>query len=115
MTCARPNNEANQQQNVATQIEDGVYLGDLSDGAELEIETKNHHYKIVKSARTQARISGHPKICPEPVTVEIEGSSRSGLAGFKPGFIGRGMHLTFEHPTYHTVTTSRILRIHRVY
>ncbi|HXJ93034.1 MAG TPA: hypothetical protein VMT20_09145 [Terriglobia bacterium] len=114
MTCVRLN-EAEQQQNLATCTEDGVYLEDLADGAELEVETKNHQYKIVKSARTQARISGHPQICPEPVTVEIEGSSRTGLAGFKPGFIGRGMHLTFEHPTYHTVTTSRILQIHRVH
>lgn len=97
------------------QPEDGVYLEDLADGAELELETKNHHYKIVKSAHAQARISGHPQICPEPVTVEIEGSSRRGLVGFKPGFIGRGMHLTFEHPIYHTVTTSRILQIHRLH
>src|SRR5215472_4665439 len=96
-------------------IEEGVYLEDLADGAELEVETRNHQYKIVKSARTQARISGHPQICPEPVTVEIEGSSRTGLAGLRPGFIGRGMHLTFEHPMYHTITTSRILRIQRVY
>jgi len=96
-------------------FEDGVYLDDLADGTELELETKNHHYRIVKSTRSQARISGHPKICPEPVTVEIEGSSRAGFAGFKPGFIGRGMHLTFEHPIYRTVTTSRILEIHRLH
>jgi hypothetical protein len=25
------------------------------------------------------------------------------------------MHLTFAHPTYHLVTTSRILEIHRVH
>jgi len=31
-----------------------------------------------------------------------------------PGFIGRGMHLIFEHPVYHTITTSRILEIHRI-
>lgn len=108
-------NEARTEENELPRREDGVYLDDLADGAELELETKNHHYKIVKSAPTQARISGHPKICPEPVTVQIEGSSRAGLAGFKPGFIGRGMHLTFEHPTYHTVTTSRILEIHRTH
>jgi hypothetical protein len=114
-----PNNhltdETNKNENEMARTEDGVYLDELADGAELELETKNHHYKIVKSARAQARISGHPQICPEPVTVEIEGSSRAGLVGFKPGFIGRGMHLTFEHPTYHTVTTSRILEIHRLH
>jgi len=96
-------------------VEEGVYLDDLADGTELEVETKNHHYKIVKGAHTQARISGHPTICPEPVTVEIEGSSRAGLMELKPGFIGRGMHLAFDHPKYRTVITSRILEIHRIH
>jgi hypothetical protein len=45
--------------------------------------------------------------------VEIEGSTGTGLA-LKPGFIGRGMRLIIQHPTYHTVTTSRIMDIHRV-
>lgn len=93
--------------------EDGVYLDDLADGAALAVQTKHHHYKIVKSARTRARISGHPRYCPEPVIVEIEGSAGGGAA-LKPGFIGRGMHLIFKHPTYHTVITSRITDIHKI-
>lgn len=93
--------------------EDGVYLDDLADGAALELETKHHHYTIVKSAHTQARIAGHPKFCPEPVTVEIYGSAGGGFS-LRPGYIGRGMHLVFEHPVYHIVTSSRILDIHRV-
>jgi hypothetical protein len=115
MMCNYLGDEAKQKGNAVPSIEDGVYLDDLADGAELEVETKNHHYKIVKSTRTRAHISGHPIICPEPVAVEIEGSSRGGLVGLKPGFIGRGMHLTFAHPTYHIVTTSRILQIHRIH
>ena len=93
--------------------DDGVYLEDLPDGATLEVETRHHRYTIVKGAYAQARISGHPMYCPEPVTVEIEGSAGKGPA-LKPGFIGRGMHLVFEHPTYHTLTTSRITEVHRI-
>jgi hypothetical protein len=93
--------------------EDGIYLDDLADGAALEVETKHHCYKIVKTAHTRARISGHPRYCPEPVTVEIEGSAGGGTT-LKPRFIGRGMHLVFEHPTFHTVTTSRIADVHRI-
>ncbi len=93
--------------------EKGIYLDDLADGAVLEVETQHHHYRIVKSADSRARISGHPKFCPEPVMVNIEGSSSGGFE-LKPGFIGRGMHLTFDHPTYHTVITSRILNVHKV-
>lgn len=93
--------------------EEGVYLAELADGEAIEVETRNHRYTLVKSAPGQARISGHPRLCPEPVTVEIDGSAGRGI-DLKPGFIGRGMHLIFEHPTYHTVTTSRILDIHKV-
>ncbi len=91
----------------------GFYVDDLPDGATLEVETRHHRYKIAKGGHTQIRISGHPVYCPEPVTVEIEGSTGGGL-GLKPGFIGRGMCLIFQHPTYHAVTTSRIMDIHRV-
>lgn len=93
--------------------EDGVYFAELPDGATLEVETKHHLYKIVKGVCARARISGHPTYCPEPVTVEIEGSTGKGPA-LKPGFIGRGMHLIFQHPAYQTVTTSRIIDIQRV-
>jgi hypothetical protein len=91
----------------------GVYLYDIPDGAELEVETKHHCYKIIKLADTQARISGHPMYCPEPITVEIEGSASEGAA-LKPGFIGRGMHLMFQHPAFNTLTTSRIMDIRRI-
>lgn len=92
---------------------DGVDLDDLADGSVLEVETRHHRYTIVKTAQTQVRISGHPKFCPEPVTVEIDRYAAKRLS-LKPGYISRGMHLIFEHPVYHTVTTSRILDIHRV-
>ncbi|HEV2178220.1 MAG TPA: hypothetical protein VGW33_13625 [Terriglobia bacterium] len=93
--------------------EDGVYLDDLADGAVIELETAHHHYRLVKSAHDEARITGHPKFCPEPVTVEIDGSVDDDFS-VRPGYIGRGLHLVFEHPVYHTVTTSCILDVHRV-
>ena len=108
-----PNNECCPE-GAQPRDQDGVYLDDLAEGSVLELETKHHQYKVVKSDHRHARISGHPKFCPEPVTVEIEGSTEHGLTGLKPGFIGRGMHLAFDHPTYHFVTTSPILNIHRL-
>jgi len=92
---------------------EGYYLDELEEGAVLELETRNHRYTIVKSARAEARISGHPRLCPESVVVHINGSGGGGYE-LMPGFIGRGMHLIFEHPVYHTITTSRILEIHRI-
>ena len=94
---------------------EGFYLDDLADGAAVEIETQHHHYRLVKRFDTHMRISGHPKFCPEPVEVEIEGcfGSRPPFMPH-PGFIGRGMYLIFKHPLFDEVTTSRIRKIHRL-
>lgn len=93
--------------------EDGLYLDDLQEGAVVELETEHHYYRIKKRDHAKASISGHPTLCPEPITVQIEGSTGRGLLP-KPGFIGRGMHLIFEHPVFHSVATSRIREIHVV-
>ncbi len=98
---------------VQSEIEGGVYLDELSEGAVLELETQHHSYTIVNRARGQALISGHPKFCPEPVPVSIEGSTWGGSM-LKVRFIGRGMHLEFRHPTYNTITTSRVLDIRTI-
>jgi hypothetical protein len=111
---SHPNpSEENDRECGQTRTEEGVDLDDLADGSVLEVETRHHRYTIVKTAPTQVRISGHPKFCPEPVTVEIDRYAAQRFS-LKPGYIGRGMHLIFEHPVYHTVTTSRILDIYRV-
>lgn len=95
--------------------DEGIYLNDLARGSVVEIETQHHHYKLVKREDTHVRISGHPKFCPEPVEVEVEGSFGGGPPiDPHPGFIGRGMYLVFNHPQFHTVTTSRIREIHNL-
>ena len=93
----------------------GVYIDELADGEILELETQHHHYTLEKRAGAQMRISGHPRFCPKPVAVEIEGSiSDRPATNSRPGFIGRGMHLIFKHPVFENVTTSRIREIHKV-
>lgn len=96
---------------IQSEIEGGVYLDHLSEGAVLEVETQNHWYTIINRGRGQALISGHPQYCPDPVPVSIEGSTWGGSM-LKMRFIGRGMHLEFRHPTYRTIRTSRIVEIH---
>jgi hypothetical protein len=95
---------------VQSEIEGGVYLDDLSEGAVLEVETQHHWYTIVIGGRGQELISGHPQYCPAPVPVRIEGSTWGGSM-LKLRFIGRGMRLEFRHPVYRTITTSRIVDI----
>jgi hypothetical protein len=76
----------------------------------LEVETQHHAYTIVIRGRGRDLISGHPKYCPNPVPVRIEGSTWGGSM-LKVRFIGRGMQLEFRHPVFRTIITSRIVNI----
>ena len=51
-----------------------------------------------------------PLFCPDPVLVDIHGSTWGGSMIMK-SFIGRGMRLEFRQPDGATITTSRILEI----
>jgi hypothetical protein len=96
---------------VQSEIEGGVYLCDLPRESTLEVETQNRSYTIVLFESGVALISGHPRYCPEPVMVKIEGSNWGGSM-LKPSYVGRGMHLEFRHPEYEQpIITSRILEI----
>ena len=82
----------------------------LPPGTLLDVETKNRHYRIECLGVRQARISGHPELCPTPVSCELEGSAdKSGV--FEPGLIGRGRYLKFLMDDHRPVTTSRVLRV----
>jgi hypothetical protein len=95
---------------IQSEIEGGVYLDDLSEGAVLEVATQNHEYTIVTGCRGSELICGHPQYCPDPVEVRIAGSTWGGSM-LKARFVGRGMHLEFQHPSYRTITTSPIVDI----
>jgi hypothetical protein len=95
---------------VQSEIEGGVYLHDLLPGAVLAIQTQNRSYTLVNLGDESALISGHPEFCPEPVEVQVQGSTWGGSM-LKTKFVGRGMHLEFIHPIYRTVVTSEIVDI----
>jgi len=106
-----PNFSDEVNRNIAqSEIEGGVYLEGLCEGAVLEVETQHHAYTIVIRGRGRDLISGHPKYCPDPVPVRIAGSTWGGSM-LKLRFIGRGMHLEFWHPVFRTIKTSRIVDI----
>ena len=106
-----PNLSDEVNRNIAqSEIEGGVCLDHLPDGKVLEVETQNRWYTIVVGAGGKDMIWGHPQYCPEPVAVSIEGSTWGGSM-LKVRFVGRGMHLEFQHPTYHRIVTSRIVEI----
>jgi hypothetical protein len=93
---------------IQSEIEGGVLLNTLPPSTVLQIETQNHRYTAVLLGGSEVLISGHPEFCPEPVLVAISGSTWGGTM-LKQRYIGRGMHLEFCHPDYHTpIVTSCI-------
>jgi hypothetical protein len=90
-----------------SEIEGGVALNDLALHAIVEVQTRHNLYRIENLGEGRVMISGHPEICPEPVQVQLHGSTW-GTPMIKVGFIGRGMGLEFQHPTRGLVRTSRI-------
>lgn len=90
-----------------SEIEGGVFLDKLEVGAILEVETRNRRYCVEKRGDNQILIHGHPKFCPDPVVVELRGSTWGGSM-IKVGFIGREMRLEFRHPSFGVILTSRI-------
>jgi len=100
---------------IASEIEGGVFLRDLPVEAKLEVQTENRSYTLVNQGDGEVLISGHPEICPEPILVTIHGSNWGGSM-LKADFLGRGMHMEFQHPAYKgVVVTSRIVELRQVH
>ena len=93
-----------------SEIDGGVALNDLPGRAVLEVETRHHVYHIENRGDGEVMISGHPEYCPEPVLVNLHGSTW-GTPMIKLRFIGRGMKMEFGHPTFGVILTSRVQEI----
>ena len=99
---------------VRSEIEGGVYLKDLPRETRLTIETQNRSYTLIHEGGGDALISGHPRYCPQPVRVRINGSNWGGSM-LKTAYLGRGMHMEFRHPDFERpIVTSRILEIRQL-
>jgi len=98
---------------IQSEVEGGVHLRDLPAGSVLAIQTTNRVYRMVVLGDRTALLSGHPEFCPDPAEVRINGSTWGGSM-LKLRYVGRGMHLEFEHPVHRTILTSRILDVRAV-
>ena len=98
---------------IRSEIEGGVYLRDLRRGDVLHIETEDWLCILQYCGEDEALVTGHRRICPHPVLVQIAGSTWGGSM-LKQHFIGRGMHLEFNHPNHGRVVTASIIEIRAV-
>ena len=90
----------------------GIYLRNLELGSVLAVETKSRHYTIRYVGGDRVLISGHPTLCPQPVSAELCGSIRGGQ--LEAGFVGEGLCLTFRRLTDEfPVITSAIQTVHQ--
>jgi hypothetical protein len=92
---------------------EGVDLEELPMGAVLEIETGHTTYHLENKGEGQALLSGHPKYCPQPTAVSIQGSLGPD-GGLKWHFLGIGMKMVFLPPEHGVVRTSSIKALRRV-
>ena len=108
---SHPNLSDEINSNIAqSEIEGGVFLKDIPDGQEVDIETQNRHYTLVKK-NGKVFLWGHPVYCALSTEVYLNGSTWGGSM-LKVGFIGRGMCLEFVLPSGGGVlTTSKIKNI----
>jgi len=90
--------------------EEGILVNELSPGALLEIRTKHRIYFLENQGNGQMWIAGHPRFCPRPVLVKVQGSTWGGSM-LRMNYIGPGMHLEYRHPRYGLIRTSVIERI----
>ena len=95
---------------VKSRFEGGIHLSELKKGALLRIQTRSREYTMMYCGERNALIWGHPEICPEPVPIQIVGSTWGGSM-LKSSFIGKAMHLEYQHPTLRRVVTSPIVAI----
>jgi hypothetical protein len=51
---------------IQAEIEGGIDLRHFSPGTVLEVQTRNHVYRLVSEQNGEAWISGHPVFCPDP-------------------------------------------------
>jgi hypothetical protein len=93
-----------------SEMEGGVALDDLPVGALIEVETKNHVYQVENRGDGKVLIVGHPEYCPQPVLVDLYGSSGDNQM-FRMWYIGRGMKMEFRHPTFGVIRTARVQEI----
>ena len=94
---------------IRSEIEGGVFLGDLPPSTVLHIQTMHHCYTAVLLGGSEALLSGHPEFCPQPVQVAIAGSTWGGSM-LKLQYVGRGMHLEFRHPQYPLPSSPRAIQ-----
>jgi hypothetical protein len=90
--------------------QEGIALDDVAEGKVLEVETRHHVYHIKNLGDGKVMISGHPEYCPEPVQVDMIGSTWGGDT-LRMRFLGKGAKLEFWHPVRGMVCTSRIVGV----
>ena len=96
-----------------SEAQGGVWMDDLPVGALVEMKTEHRSYLLENLGEGRMRIQGHERYCPDPVVVDVYGSTW-GSTVLKVRFIGQGMHLEFRHPELGVIRTSPIREVRQL-
>ena len=91
----------------------GVFLESTAVGAIVEARTANSTYRLRYLGKGWAEISGHPRYCPQPVKVRLNGS-RWLDSSVRESYVSPGMQLKFTDPSGKSVLTSPIESVTRI-
>lgn len=92
---------------------DGVFLESSAVGDVVEARTANSVYHLRYLGGGWAEISGHPRYCPQPVRVRLNGS-RWLDRSVRDSYVSAGMQLQFTDPSGKSVLTSPIESVKRL-
>lgn len=92
---------------------EGVDLDEVPLDAVLEVETGHTTYRLENMGNGNVRISGHPKYCPEPTMVQVQGSI-SPIGELKWHFLGIGLKLIFLPAGHDVIRTSPIKSVRQI-
>ena len=88
----------------------GILLTETPVGTQIEARTANNVYRLLHAQRGLIEISGHPKYCPHPVSIQIGGTCWLDQSSESP-FLAPGMSIQFVDRSGRSVVTSKIQSI----
>ena len=113
MNCSKPHPSQHSRHISTSTVEDGVYLDELRAGTRIIVQTVHRQYLLETRGGCKVLLSGHPKYCPEPLEVTVQGAT-CGTPMLVTAYIRPGQCLRFLHPNGRIIRTSRVREVRKL-
>ena len=113
MNCFKPHPSQQSRHISTSEVEDCVYLDELRAGTRIIVQTAHRQYLLETRGGCKVLLSGHPKYCPEPLEVTVQGAI-CGTPRRVTALIRPGLCLLFLHPSGRIIRTSRVREVRKL-